>query len=69
MISVLFEGGLRPGELLSMTVGSVAFNSQYCLITVYGKTGVKRIPLVASFKPLLEWLQKHPLRGEINAPL
>jgi len=69
MISVLFEAGLRPGELLSMRVGSVTFNSQYCLITVVGKTGVKRLPLVASFKPLLEWLQKHPLKGDINAPL
>ena len=69
MVSVLFEAGLRPGELLTMKVGSVSFNDQYCLITVVGKTGVKRIPLIASFKPLLEWLQKHPMKGEINAPL
>ncbi|MEM3730529.1 MAG: tyrosine-type recombinase/integrase [Candidatus Bathyarchaeia archaeon] len=69
MISILFEAALRPSELLSMKVGSVSFNSQYCLITAVGKTGLKRIPLVASFKPLLEWLQKHPLKGDVNAPL
>jgi integrase len=69
LISVLFEAALRPGELLTMKVGSVEFKDEYCLITVNGKTGVKRIPLVASHKPLLEWLKKHPRRGDLNAPL
>jgi ribosomal protein S18 acetylase RimI-like enzyme len=29
LVSVLFEGALRPGELLSMTVGSVEFKDSY----------------------------------------
>jgi hypothetical protein len=45
-----------------MTVGSVQFEANYCLITVNGKTGIKRIPLVVSYKPLLEWLKEHPTR-------
>jgi len=53
-LHVLFEAALRPGELLRMDVGSVDFKDGYCLISVKGKTGVKRIPLVVSFKPLLE---------------
>ncbi|MEM0253977.1 MAG: hypothetical protein QXK78_05410 [Candidatus Bathyarchaeia archaeon] len=36
-----------------------------CLISICGKTGVKRIPLVASYKLLLDWLMKHPLRDMI----
>jgi ribosomal protein L40E len=52
-----------------MTVGCVQFKDCYCLISVVGKTGVKRIPLVASFKPLLDWLEKHPRRNDPKAPL
>lgn len=40
MIYVLFEAALRPGELLTMRVDSVAFNDEYCLIAVNGKTGI-----------------------------
>ncbi len=69
MVYVLFEAALRPGELLTMFVGSVAFKDGYCLVTANGKTGIKRIPLIVSYKPLLEWLQEHPLRNNPNAPL
>lgn len=69
MLYVLFEGALRPGELLSMSIKSVEFRKEYCLITVNGKTGLKRLPLVASFKPLLEWLRSHPKASDPNAPL
>jgi integrase/recombinase XerD len=69
MLYVLFEGALRPGELLSMSVGSVEFKDTHCLITVNGKTGLKRIPLVVSHKPLLEWLTLHPRRSDPTAPL
>ncbi|MEM1562620.1 MAG: site-specific integrase [Candidatus Bathyarchaeia archaeon] len=69
MIHVLFEGALRPGELLSMKTSSVEFKRDYCLITVNGKTGIKRIPLVASYMPLLDWLRVHPRRDDPEAPL
>ena len=69
LVYVLFEAALRPGELLTMTVGNVEFKDKYCLITVNGKTGIKRIPLVTSFKPLLKWLEEHPNRDNPNAPL
>jgi integrase/ribosomal protein L40E len=69
LIAVLFEAALRLGELLTMRVGSVKFKDEYCLITVNGKTGLKRIPLVASHRLLLEWLQKHPRKEDLNAPL
>lgn len=69
MIYVLFEAALRPGELLTMSVDSVAFKDEYCLIAVNGKTGIKRIPLVVSVKPLLEWLQDYPEKDNPKAPL
>jgi integrase len=69
MVYVLFEAALRPGELLTMCTGSVVFKDGYCLITANGKTGIKRIPLVVSCKPLLEWLEEHPYRVDPEAPL
>lgn len=69
MLWVFFEGALRPGELLTMKVGSVEFKDKYCLVSVHGKTGLKRIPLVLSFRPILDWLNVHPLKYEPNAPL
>jgi integrase/recombinase XerD len=69
LVYVLFEAALRPGELLTMVVGGVEFKEEYCLISVNGKTGIKRIPLVVSFKPLLEWLRDHPCMDNRNAPL
>ena len=69
LVTVLFEAALRPGELLNMKVGSVEFMQDHCLIAVGGKTGMKRIPLVVSYKPILEWLEKHPKRSDCEAPL
>ena len=69
MVYTLFEGALRPGELLSMTVSSVEFHKEYCVISVKGKTGLKRLPLVAAYKPLLQWFELHPKKEDPNAPL
>ncbi|MGQ9691225.1 MAG: tyrosine-type recombinase/integrase [Thermoproteota archaeon] len=69
LISVLFEAGLRPGELLGMRIGSVEFKENYCIIAVHGKTGLRRIPIVASYGLLLSWLEKHPRKGDPNYPL
>jgi len=67
MVYVLFEAALRPGELLTMTIGSVIFKDEYCLIAANGKTGPKRIPLVVSSKPLLEWIEDHPNKDNSEA--
>jgi site-specific recombinase XerD len=40
MLSVLFEGAFRPGELLAMNVGSVSFQKDYCVVSTKGKTGI-----------------------------
>ena len=69
MLWVMFEGALRPGELLRLKVGGVIFKANHVLISTTGKTGPKRVPLVTSFKPLMEWLEVHPGRDDPNAPL
>ncbi|MEM3573642.1 MAG: hypothetical protein QXJ62_05385 [Nitrososphaeria archaeon] len=37
--------------------------------SVHGKTGLKCLPLVLSFRPLLDWLNIHPQKDDPNAPL
>lgn len=69
MFWVMFEGAFRPGELLHLRVGGVEFRDNYLLLSTHGKTGNKRVALVVSFKPLLEWLAEHPLRDDPKAPL
>lgn len=64
MLWMMFEGAFRPGELLNLKVGGIEFKDNYVLVSTIGKTGKKRVPLVYSFKPLLEWLAKHPQRDE-----
>ena len=69
MLWVMFEGAFRPGELLNLRVGGIEFKDNYILVSTIGKTGKKRVPLVYSFKPLLEWLAKHPQRDQPKAYL
>jgi integrase len=69
MLYSLFEGALRPEELLTMRVGSVEFAKGYCLLSVTGKTGHRRITVVLAYRALLNWLQEHPYRSDPNAPL
>ena len=69
IIYVLFEAALRPSELLTMRVGSVLFKDECYLIAANGKTGIKRMPLVTSSKPLLQWLEEHTCRDDPEAPL
>ncbi len=69
MFWVMFEGAFRPGELLHLKVGGVEFRDNYLLLSTHGKTGNKRVALVVSFKPLLEWMAEHPLRDDPKAPL
>ena len=67
MYWVLFEGAFRIGELLNMRVGGVDFRDDHVFVTTHGKTGTKRVALVLSFKPLLEWVSEHPRRGDADA--
>ncbi len=67
MYWVLFEGAFRTGELLNLRVGGIDFRDDHVLVSTYGKTGSKRVALVLSFKPLLEWLAEHPQRNDPNA--
>ncbi len=69
MLWALFECALRPGEILTMSVGDVKFKDSYCTISVKGKTGLKRGVIVLGYRAILEWLKRHPENNNPTAPL
>ena len=48
VIALLFDAGIRIGELISLRVKDVAFGDNLSHITVNGKTGMRQIPIVFS---------------------
>lgn len=68
ILSVLYEGGFRIGELASMRVDSVVFDDKGVRVRVTGKTG-ERMARLFQVNYLVEWLRQHPLRQKPDAPL
>ncbi|MCK6478695.1 MAG: tyrosine-type recombinase/integrase [Planctomycetes bacterium] len=69
IIALLYESGMRIGELLGMRVGSVRPDPNGAVLTVTGKTGGRRILIVESVPVLLAWLAEHPDVRQPDAPL
>ena len=71
MISMSFDLGTRPKELLGLNVGDVNFDEYGCVVTVgeHAKTGGRTLRLIASLQHLREWLESHPYRDNKEAPL
>jgi len=68
-ILVLYESGCRIGEILSLTIGNVTFDEYGSILMVNGKTGQRRVRIIASTPMLAQWIDNHPLRNHLDAPL
>jgi len=68
-IAVLYEGALRVGELISLRVRDVEFKREYATLKVKGKTGERTVPIVKALPYLQAWMQIHPQRNNLDAPL
>ncbi|MHA2266013.1 MAG: tyrosine-type recombinase/integrase, partial [Candidatus Thorarchaeota archaeon] len=69
IVAVLWESGCRIGELLNLRIRHVSFEENLTRITVHGKTGARRVPLIDSTPYLAEWLENHPMRDKRGSPL
>jgi integrase/recombinase XerD len=69
MYKILYEGGIRAGELMSLRIKDVKFNDMGVKLNVRGKTGNRQILLVESERYLRNWLSKHPFSDTRDAPL
>src|SRR2546427_3028215 len=69
LLLVLFDSGCRIGEILSLRMRSVTFDDIGAQLIVRGKTGSRRVRIIASSPELLTWINSHPMRGDPDAPL
>lgn len=60
LIMALYESGARAGEFLPLKIKNLEFNDIGCKITLHGKTGSRKIPLVHSTPLIKAWLENHP---------
>ena len=67
IVLTLYESGARAGELLNMKIKDVVFDNYGALVMLNGKTGMRRIRLIASVPALSEWLSVHPFKNDKEA--
>ena len=67
LVLTLYESGARAGELLSMKIKHVVFDKYGALVMLKGKTGMRRIRLVASVPALSAWINVHPYKEDKEA--
>lgn len=72
IFSTLYDSGCRIGELLLMKIRSVRFDNYGAVLEVpfEGKTGTRQVRIIGDSVPYLRaWLDNHPNRNDVNAPL
>jgi integrase/ribosomal protein S27AE len=65
----LYESGARIGEFLPLKIKHLRFDKHGAILRVTGKTGDRRIRLVASVLALQRWLEEHPGKDDPEAYL
>ena len=67
IVLTLYESGARVGEFLSLKIKHIQFDKYGALIMLHGKTGMRRVRLVASVPALSAWLNIHPFKDDKEA--
>jgi len=68
-ILALYESGCRIGEILYLKLKNVQFDQYGAILRVSGKTGDRRVRIIASVQVLSLWLQEHPDKDNSEAPM
>ena len=68
-VLVLYESGCRIGEILGLRIRDIASDEYGALLSVTGKTGTRRIRIVASCSELMAWINVHPHSKDRDAPV
>jgi len=67
LIDCHYEGGTRPGEILSLQIKHVKFDKYGATLHVDGKTGPRTVRLIKSTPNLANWLSIHPFKDDPDA--
>jgi len=68
-IAILYESGCRIGEMLFLRLKHINFDQYGAQLLVDGKTGYRRVRIIASTPYLTEWINKHPRKDDPESPL
>ena len=69
LIAVLYESGCRIGEILSLQVKNISSDRYGAILMVDGKTGQRRVRIIASWIFLKRWINDHPNKDDPEAPI
>ena len=69
MIALQFDAGLRGGEFKSLSVGDIQDHKHGLEVTFDGKQGRRSVLCVPAVPHVNSWLDDHPAREELDAPL
>ena len=69
LIDCHYEGGTRPGEILSILIKHVKFDQYGANLHVDGKTGPRTVRLVKSTPTLANWMSIHPFKENPESPV
>ncbi|APH38214.1 tyrosine-type recombinase/integrase [Methanohalophilus halophilus] len=67
--ALTYDSGARISEVLGLNVGDVVFDQYGAVVTVDGKTGMRRIRLVDSVPEIQLWINQHPYKDDSKSPL
>ena len=68
-IQTIYESGCRIGELLTLKIKHVHFDEHGAILIVTGKTGMRRVRIIASTPALSQWIESHPEKDQPDSPL
>jgi integrase len=69
LVHILYETGCRIGEILTLQIKNIKFDDFGAVILVNGKTGPRRVRIVASVSSLATWLELHPFKERTESYL
>lgn len=69
IIATLYDSGCRIGELGSLKIKHLSFDQYGAVLTVNGKTGMRRVRIIFSVPYLASWLDIHPQKDNPDAYL
>jgi len=68
-IAILYESGCRVSEIANLKLKHIVFDQYGAQLIVSGKTGMRRVRLIASVSYLSAWLGCHPQKDNPDAPV
>ncbi|MDO8554348.1 MAG: tyrosine-type recombinase/integrase [Candidatus Micrarchaeota archaeon] len=69
LVQCLYETGCRISELLTVQLKNIQFDEYGAVLRVIGKTGTRRVRIVASVSSLATWMDMHPFKDDPDAYL